>query len=170
MTQNQNLGADEFFKLVKNPETSPAVLKEITNDIAIAKSVVSDNPQLLKYFSEGVRDNDSVVLKAIKEDGTSIAHASTRLKDSKTMGMLAVSNDGNAFKYLSENLRNDPEIAVYADVVPEDVLKEYLGADLKKKINGAPVHAWLEGEEVRRNKAKQSSPEYMATRKQLKAS
>ncbi|MFM0417538.1 DUF4116 domain-containing protein [Paraburkholderia aromaticivorans] len=168
MSNYQSIGADDFFKLVKDPNTTPAVLKEVTSDSELAKSVVADNPQLLKYFDEGVRNNDSVVLQAIKEDGTAIEHASNRIKDSKTMGTIAVRQDGNAFKHLSENLRNDPEIAVFADIVPEDLMKQYIGNSLKEKIGNAPVHAWLEGEEAKRNKAKQASPEYLAARASLK--
>lgn len=72
-------------------------------------------------FSERLRDDQEVVLAAVKSIGwtlgphyTPLAHASKRLQDNREVVLEAVKRDGHALRYASKRLQDDEEIVFEA--------------------------------------------------------
>jgi hypothetical protein len=68
----------------------------------------------LKYFSDTLRDDEEVVLKAVARHEMEMRHASLRLRTSKTFVLDAVSVNGLCISYVAPALKLKKEVALVA--------------------------------------------------------
>jgi hypothetical protein len=68
----------------------------------------------LKYFSDTLRDDEEVVLKAVARHEMEMRHASLRLQTSKTFVLDAVSVNGRCIYWVAPEFRSDKEVALAA--------------------------------------------------------
>lgn len=57
-----------------------------------------------------MRDDEDVVLEAVKSKPIIIKYASLRLRENKKIGLVAVEKDRKCYEFLGENLKKDEEI------------------------------------------------------------
>lgn len=69
---------------------------------------------ILNFFSNRIKDNESLVKLAIKQDGLALCYASQRLFNNIDMAKLACAKNGNLFQYLPDNLKNNIKIMIIA--------------------------------------------------------
>ena len=64
----------------------------------------------LHYTSDRLKNNDDIVLKAVKKYGCSLECTSQRLQNDNEIVTAAILQDGGALYYVSEKLKNNDEI------------------------------------------------------------
>ena len=57
-----------------------------------------------------MRDDEEVVLEAVKNKPIIIKYASLRLRENKQIGLAAMEKDKKCYEFLGENLKQDEEI------------------------------------------------------------
>ena len=68
----------------------------------------------LRYASEALKSNKSVVQKAVEQYGFSLQHAAEDLQDDKELVQKAITYSGYTLQYASLRLRSDPGLVVKA--------------------------------------------------------
>ncbi len=96
---------------------STCVCKYANKDLLDRKffdEVVEEKPMAILYANAELRDNDTLMAKAIEKDPGTISFVSDRLKDDKAFAMLALWHSSFEAEVicsvLSERLQNDPDI------------------------------------------------------------
>ena len=69
----------------------------------------------LRHAAERLRDDDDVVLGAVRRDGIALAHASTRLRASWVIAVAACKSNGLALRYCDSALRDDATFVTSAE-------------------------------------------------------
>jgi hypothetical protein len=82
----------------------------LRNNNYIVLTAVKNHGKALEFASNILKDNERIVFEAVKNDGCALEYASERLKDNKDISLVAVKNYGNALTFVSRRLRNDIEI------------------------------------------------------------
>jgi hypothetical protein len=103
---------------------------EIKNDPSIMLYVVSKVGTLLDYGSDTIKDNEDIVRRAIKcvhSEGAAFQYASNRLRNNFEITIMAIEQDANLIVYASDVVRNDPDIMEY--VVSHNGLLLEFGSD-----------------------------------------
>jgi hypothetical protein len=70
-------------------------------------TAVNQNGTSLKYASDRLKDDESIVMVAVQNRGYALIYASDRLKDNEAVVLSAVKRNGAALKYASDRLRSD---------------------------------------------------------------
>jgi hypothetical protein len=86
--------------------------------------------KLIKLNSK-YRDIKSIVLAAVRNDGSALEFASQELRNDKDVVLTAVDNYGYALKYVSETLKNNREVVLCA-VQTYGYVLQYASTELKK--------------------------------------
>ena len=81
---------------------------------SVAESAINRDSNALKYFSDEIKDDKKLVLKAVKFHGLALQHASERLRNDKQVVMKAVKQNGLALQYASEDLKLDYDVVLRA--------------------------------------------------------
>ena len=81
----------------------------------------------LRFMSDSLKDNDTVISAAVAKDGLCLDYASPRLKRCESMVMKAVQQNGSAIQYADESLKHDKSFIMRAlhaaqDSKPSNVL------------------------------------------------
>ncbi len=87
---------------------------ELQNNAEIIRQALNFG-DALQFLSDKWRDNEEMVMLAIKNDRNALQYASDRLKDKDDVVMYAVSKDGNNLAYASDRLK-DNEVIVDAAI------------------------------------------------------
>ena len=97
--------------------------KEQGNDKESVMAAISNDPLLIKYASQNMRDNEEVMSYLAKMNGhLALFRASDRLRDDKKFVKLAVENRGDALEFASTRLQADKEIVSIAMKQNKDFL------------------------------------------------
>lgn len=80
----------------------------------LAKAVTIHCGLALEHVCSEFRDDDEIVLVAVRHTGAALQFASGRLKRHRQVVLAAVSNDGYALSYASEDLRDDHHVVCRA--------------------------------------------------------
>ena len=97
-------------------------------------SAVTRFGSALQYASNALKNNKTICLAAVKQDGRSYFHVADQLKDSFDVCYVAVCNNGSALKYAPEFLRNNSTI-VRAAINNFPIAIKYIGSELEKDYN-----------------------------------
>ena len=62
------------------------------------------------YLSKELRDDEDVVLEAVKNKGLIVKYASKRLRSQKNIAIEAIKQDKRAYDFIVPELREDEEI------------------------------------------------------------
>lgn len=92
-------------------------LKYLLNNKEIILNAVSQDGELLRFASDGLKNDNDVVMAAIKRNINSIKYVGNNFKyllDDKKMIEEAINWDGSILNNASERLRNDPELILGA--------------------------------------------------------
>lgn len=68
----------------------------------------------LRHFSSFLRDDNDVVMAAVKNNGKALKYASDRLRDDYRVVRAAITSNGYAIIHASERLRGDKELVLMA--------------------------------------------------------
>jgi len=83
---------------------------DFLNDSEIAKNILKIKPASITQISDELKDNNEVVIEAIKKNGLLLKYVSNRLKDDDGFVSLAIEQNANALMHASERLQNDYDI------------------------------------------------------------
>lgn len=72
--------------------------------------LVGLNGKFLRFGSHNLRDNQGIVLKAIRKGGRSLRFASNRLQSNREIVTAAVNNKGTALEFACDSLKDDEGI------------------------------------------------------------
>lgn len=90
--------------------------KECHQDDELMRFFVSICPNALKYASENLRNDEALVLEAVKRNGFMLRFASEELKNNKHIIVAAVTNHPKLIGFLRKELQKDPEIIAAAQI------------------------------------------------------
>ena len=100
----------DFLKFGGSCEILSLASAEIRDDKSIVLKAVSQDGDSLEYASDKLKNDREVVLVAVLNSGRTLKYASDELKNDKEVVLLAVYDDGRALKYASDQLKNDKEV------------------------------------------------------------
>lgn len=107
------------------------VSEEIRDDEEVIMEAMKISPYYFRHASERLRDDKTFVMKAMDTvKWFSLESVSERLRDDKEVVMVAVRKDIN-LQYVSERLRNDREVVMEAVVTQGHFELEYASDELK---------------------------------------
>eukprot|EP00797_Seminavis_robusta_P036610 Sro93_g048650.2 (441) ;mRNA; r:96593-97915 len=122
------------------PQAMRHVPDQFLEDKDVALAAISQHPLNITYFSENIKDDEIVMLKAIEECkkeqsartakrilSTILQHASERLKDERGVMLAAIQQDGMVLRYASNALRQDRQCVMAAASRTPEALKYALG-------------------------------------------
>ncbi|MBX9597697.1 MAG: DUF4116 domain-containing protein [Burkholderiales bacterium] len=84
------------------------------NNKTIVLDAVKKDGSLLQYASKTLQNDKQIILTAVKQNGLAIQYASEELRDDKEVVFAAVNNNGLALKFASDTLRSNHEIVTTA--------------------------------------------------------
>jgi len=100
-----------LIALKNAPESIMFFSEELRDDASIVKKALrSDTEQLLSFVSERLRDDYDIVYKAVSVDGLNLQYASTKLQDNREIVLRAIKEYGGSLEYASERLQKDMEL------------------------------------------------------------
>ena len=111
------LSRDEFLNEVRKSGDLIMFHYEYKDDYEIGLAAVSNWGQAIRFLSNRLRDDETIVALSAKDDpmGTNLCFASDRLKDSSSLVSLFLKRkNGNAYQYASERLRDDEKLVELA--------------------------------------------------------
>ena len=79
----------------------------LLNDLDVARAVADLSPHILRFFSDRVRDDDSLAERAVSVDPLALGLFSDRIRENRDLFMLAAIADMNAVRFGSDALRGD---------------------------------------------------------------
>jgi hypothetical protein len=86
------------------------LLTGFKNDKSVMLECVKNNGCLLSVAVDEIKNDKEVVLEAVKTKGSCLEYASKRLKNDKEVVIRAVKNDWSALEYVSEDLQKDKDV------------------------------------------------------------
>jgi hypothetical protein len=87
---------------------------ELSNERELMVQKIQHYPYLLAYADDKYRDDEKLVMVAIKKNGRTLEYASKRLQDNEKLVSEAVSSNGGALAYVSSRLQDDDDIVSIA--------------------------------------------------------
>ncbi len=104
-----------IIKIQKFDSGRIEAIKKFSADRDVVLAAVENDGSYLSYASPELRDEEDIVLAALKhdqsEEGESLlAFASERLKANKKIVLVAVQHDVTNFRYASQKLQKDPDL------------------------------------------------------------
>lgn len=87
--------------------------KEVMLDFFNTNHLNPQHLQNLQYVSKRLKNDQEIVMCAIKQDGFNLQFAGKKFKNNKNLAMLALQNNGS-LEFLSPELRNDQEVVLVA--------------------------------------------------------
>ncbi|MFZ2719188.1 MAG: DUF4116 domain-containing protein [Candidatus Absconditicoccaceae bacterium] len=97
--------------LIKFKNDKDVLMAAIENSNTSSKSECP-----LEYASDKLKDDENIVLSAVKKNGYNIKYASEKLKDNKEMVLAAINENPHALEYVSDRLKDDENIVLQAIV------------------------------------------------------
>jgi hypothetical protein len=89
-------------------------LKDLQNDETIVLKAVKNDGLALQFASQKLQNNENILLEAIKKNGLALEFTDDLFKDNKYFVLIAVQNDGLALQHASKDLQNDENIVLNA--------------------------------------------------------
>lgn len=105
--------------------------KKQLNDEEIVIKLLEKKFFILESVSDNLKNKESVVSVAVKENGSAIKCAGKKMKDNKNIALIAVKNNGYALAMISERLRDDEDVVMLA-VKEYGSALNYVSSRLKK--------------------------------------
>lgn len=103
----------------------------IKDNEEVMMRAVKKDPNLLLYASDRLKGKKELVLAAVQKGGAVLQYASKALQDDRDVVLVAVKQTGWAFPYASPRLKNDKEIALIA-IENVHHMKRHLSEEFKK--------------------------------------
>ena len=98
-----------------------------------------------------MKDNETVVLAAVRQHGYALAYASDTMQNNETVVTAAVQQNGEALWYASANMQNN--LQVILAVFVQD------WHDVKQSLNLYPIYSWIYQAAVpRRHRSSENQP------------
>lgn len=91
--------------ILANYQPLAAAYKEISNNREFIMELLTINPGDIEYIGDGLKDDEEVVLVAVRQEGRLLQYVFDRLKDNDSVVNAAVSQNPHVIKYASWRLR-----------------------------------------------------------------
>lgn len=121
-------------QILENPlllQYAPDIIK---NDEDMIKYVIEKYPLFLRYASERLKNNKNIVKLAIDKDPFAVNYRGTCLQDDKEIVMYTIEKNSYMLKYAGDKLNNDECIVIYA-VRDKPVTLQFASERLKNNKN-----------------------------------
>lgn len=106
-----DIDAVNMSNLVRNSPTLTKIVSELITNNRDAVMELSKTPDTLEYLSDNWKNNYDIVMEYVKNDGSSLKHASIELRNNYDIVKAAVWSSSYAFKYASDEMKNKYDIA-----------------------------------------------------------
>ena len=80
--------------------------KEVKNNEAIVMAAVKQDWKAIQYAGEEMKNNEAVVMAALKQSWQALQYASEAMKNNEAIVMAAMKQDSGALEHASEELKN----------------------------------------------------------------
>mgnify|MGYP002856423510 CR=1 FL=1 len=107
---------------------------EIKNDKTLVMKAVAQNPGALEFASDRLKADKDVLMQSVETVGWTVCYASDELRADKDVILKAVKNDGQALYYASKELRDDKEVVLEA-VKNKGIIIKYASLDARSDID-----------------------------------
>ncbi len=84
------------------------------DDEKLVMLAIKKNGRILEYASKRLQDNETLVSEAVRSNGGALAHASKRLKDDDDIVSIAIDSYGTYLQHASTRLQDDDDIVMDA--------------------------------------------------------
>ncbi len=95
----------------------------LEDDRELIREAVKNDPNTLKYVSDGLKGDKEIVLRAIRKDPMLIQYASEELKNDINIALEAVSRNPESYEFVGDSARKDIEVAKEAVSGNPDMLR-----------------------------------------------
>lgn len=116
---NANFNSDHSI-LKKALKQDPGAIRYVAEKIqkACALDIVGEKGMDLEFFPDILKDDEEIVIKAVKNSGRALEFASNALQDNKDVVKAAIEQAKEAFKWASDRLKEDKDLKKLAEIGP----------------------------------------------------